>query len=341
MTASYGPPLIDFTPLANLGKTFSDARDSARKRGLEEERRDALRNLPAGADGMPSLSQLGRVLLQTGDVQGAMAAATLANSQTDREFDRQYKTATLGLAVDSAKQKDRPAIGKIYNEEGREQTALIDARAGTATPLGGAKQAEPKPLPHSTVKELSEAGAGFADYQRLLGGFKDDYAGYVVRAAGDAANWAGRTIPGVTDERRQQAEWWQDYQAKRNVVRNALFGAALTKIEGTEFDKADIHPGMSPQAVRTNLTRQNEIAKRAAQKLANYYVRTGRNPAEIEAALGVPLDQLGIKAGRPARPGSAVAPGTPKGDAAARFRQLRSDGMDEDQAYRALAEEGY
>jgi spore germination cell wall hydrolase CwlJ-like protein len=151
----------------------------------------------------------------------------------------------------------------------------------------------PKPLPQNAVKDLAAAGESYGDFNRLVTGFRPDFAGWRINAVGDAANAiASKTGIGNTDA----ADWWADYAAKRNVTRNKLFGSALTASEKSEFLKADITPGMTPEAIGKNLARQQDAATRAARKLSGYYIKAGRNPEEIEAALGIGLDELGVGA---------------------------------------------
>ena len=168
--------------------------------------------------------------------------------------------------------------------------ATITAQA--AARASGRPAASVKPLPQNAVKALSEAGEGFGDLSRIAGSFQPDYAGWRIGKLGEAANQLARTT-GIGNT--SAADWWSDYAQKRNVVRNKLFGSALTSQEKAEFEKADITPGMTPDAIQKVLARQQAAATAAARKLAAYHVKTGRDPAEIEAAMGVGLDELGLQ----------------------------------------------
>jgi hypothetical protein len=188
-----------------------------------------------------------------------------------------------------AGKKDAPS-GYRWTGDGN----LESIKGGPADP---ATKQNNKPLPHNAVKDIAAAGESYGDYTRIVSGFRDNFAGYGLEILGDLKNAAGRSMPGASAETKAQAEWWQDYQDKKNVIRNKLFGSALTTTEKAEFDKANINPGMSPDVVRKNLERQHAAATRAAQKMAGYYIKSGRNPDEIEAALGIPLEELGLGAG--------------------------------------------
>ena len=183
-----------------------------------------------------------------------------------------------------------PEVQSFYDETGKEYKAQWDEGAQDWRRVGGSKAAPVRPLPQTTVKSLSEAGSSYADMSRISGGFDDKYGGQPI--LGDAANAYGRTFAKEGSDTANQAQWWQDYQSKKNETRNQLFGSALTATEKGEFEKADINPGMSPSAIKANLVRQQSAALRAARKLADYYTKAGYPEDQIEAAIGIPLADL-------------------------------------------------
>lgn len=180
-----------------------------------------------------------------------------------------------------------PQIETIY-KDGREQKVVWNNEARGYVPIGDSKAPTLRPLPQTTVKALGDAGSSFVDMNRLYAGFDDNFAGQPL-GFGELRNSIGRTFGGGP---QQQAEWWQDYQTKKNITRNNLFGSALTATEKGEFEKADINPGMSPEVIRTNLARQASATLRAARKLADYYSKAGYPEDQIESAIGVPLADL-------------------------------------------------
>jgi hypothetical protein len=66
---------------------------------------------------------------------------------------------------------------------------------------------------------------------------------------------------------QEQGQWWKQYADQTNIVRNELFGSALTAAEKAAFDKANIDPGMSPSEIRTRLRDQQAAAAAAYNKL--------------------------------------------------------------------------
>jgi hypothetical protein len=274
---------------------YKGMRDTQSQNAMSQARQEAQSALMGGGDTRSAMARL----IGAGDMQGANALANYGN----QDFDRQYKTRQLDLLERTAGRKEVPA--------GFEQ-----APTGGLRPIQGGpsdpnyikattdSKAKPKDLPFNVIKELGERGGAFGDFTRLSGTFQDTHGGWVSERVGDAANLAARNL-GVGDTKA--ADWWQDYQSQKNVVRNQLFGSALTATEKAEFDKANINPGMKPELIRTNLQRQHDAAKRAAAKLADSYVKMGYSSDHIEAALGIPLNSLGIAGGAPKTPAAPPA----------------------------------
>jgi hypothetical protein len=166
---------------------------------------------------------------------------------------------------------------------------------------GSYSRPKPRDLPSTVVKDMNEKGGTLEDFTRLKTGFKEEYGGFKTQFAGDTVNAIARNT-GIGNEER--STWWQDYQNQKNVVRNRLFGSALTATEKAEFDKANIHPGMTPGTIKANLALQHDAARRAAAKLVNTYSKMGYSQDQIEAATGFPLSDLQA----PAIPSEKPAP---------------------------------
>lgn len=182
-----------------------------------------------------------------------------------------------------------PGGGLTFIPGGPADPSVISGLAGARGQGGGGR-----PLPAMTIKDLGAKGQSVDEMNRLTAGFDDSYGGYGAAGLGDAANVVGRNYGlGYGD----QAAWWQDYQSSKNLRRNQLFGSALTAHEKSEFEKADINPGMSPATIRTNLARQEQLAAKAARKLASAYAVQGYSREAIEAALGMSLDDVGGSTG--------------------------------------------
>lgn len=186
------------------------------------------------------------------------------------------------LAVQAAQQ------GRIKTPEEMEQERILLGDKALATI---ATRETPR-LDTTGRKELSEKGGTAATFGNLVSTWSDKYGGYKSDTLGDLDLKYQRYIGG---DRAGGADWWQNYQTQKNVIRNQLFGSALTVPEREEFDKAQISPGMKPDVIRKNLARQKAAADAAALKLAKSYIADGYRPEAVEAALGISLSDLQAK----------------------------------------------
>lgn len=335
-------PRMDFSTLGDLPKTYRDAQAQAREAQIVENRQRTLAELGQGA----SPSDVATKLFQAGDVQGGLSLAQLGNVQAQQEWNRTYQGGMLDIARQNAARKEAPAVAEIYDEV-TGQPRKVTVGPGGIAPVGGVKAPpvpKPKDLPFGVVKELGERGGSYGDFTRLADGFADNFGGYRSEKVGEAANWAARNL-GVGNE--DASTWWQDYQGRKNLIRNQLFGSALTATEKAEFDKANINPGMTPQAIRKNLELQKQATQKAAAKMASAYVKMGYEPEQIEAALGIPLAKLGISVPNQAGAGAAPRPapaaprsGSPAGDPLQQAQDAIDRGADRNAVIQRLRQNG-
>lgn len=90
MSGGLGIPRIDFSPLAELGKTAA--------LGLQENQtRQAIQGLGVAPGSPDFLPKLGQVLISQGDVNGATAVARLISADQDRAFQRQTSERDFGF----------------------------------------------------------------------------------------------------------------------------------------------------------------------------------------------------------------------------------------------------
>lgn len=143
----------------------------------------------------------------------------------------------------------------------------------------------PKDLTPNNIDKLTAKAGQYQTMQRLADNYQENYGGNVM--TGGLENLAGRyggEKLGVSDP--GQTQWWQDYQAYANQIRNDLFGSALTKTEKGEFLKAMITPGMDSKQISKNLQRQLSISN-AAKKREVGALRAGNyNQAQLDEIFG-------------------------------------------------------
>jgi hypothetical protein len=219
-----------------------------------------------------------------------------------------------GGARPAAGPMGKAPVGFRYSEDG---TTLEPIPGGPRDPAyvssvkGGDGQAGGgRALPSPERTQLLNSGQRLAELDRLGTNFDPSYGGFKAGFIGDAVNTIARNTGGDSP----RANWWQSYQSLKNAVRNEMFGAALTATEKAEFEKSDINPGMSPEAIRANLANQTAIVRRAIVRRGKSLAADRYNTSAIEEATGV---SLGGDAAPPAAagPGAQTAPAAPSAPA--------------------------
>jgi hypothetical protein len=277
---------LDFSGLEKLGEQIKQGR-------LDQQRREAVQ---AYAGGDPRALLTGDLKLAELYLQDQLRKQAQANS--DRTFNAGREDAAQaqanadrahGLALRTANRADNPIPeGFQRSPEG----GLVPISGGPRDPayIASASAAKPRQMSVTDITKLSEEGGKFADLTRFGETFKDDYAGRPI--IGEARNWVGRNLPSsmVDPAAAESASWWQGYDRFKNVVRNELFGSALTAPERAAFEKADIGPGMSPEIIRKNLAIQKQVVENAMRRKADAMTSAGYSPDVVSKAYGVQLD---------------------------------------------------
>lgn len=145
------------------------------------------------------------------------------------------------------------------------------------------QQEQGKPLPTPLMNQFVEKGQILDSSERFRSTFKDDYGGFASDAVGNAVLQAERKNPFSQETARTQ--WWQDYELHQSVIRNKLFGSALTAPEIAAWERSAISPGMNPANIKANLTRREMIERQGVQRLAKA-AGTQYNKTAIREALG-------------------------------------------------------
>jgi hypothetical protein len=315
-TVSGGVPLIDFSAIGNLPKTIREARKGQREEEREITLADIGKRVASGElDFDTAAKHMAAVrpdlVIPLAQMADARALREYNMKKDEREFglrERQVNATLEGGKVTPGFERDpagglRPIKGGPQDPEYIRQTAEVKAK--------------PREFSVGDVTKLSEEGGKFADVARFNEKFEDRFGGY--KGMGGAALMAGRHLPEsvVGKDVAEAATFWQGYDRYKNVVRNDLFGSALTRPETEAFERADINANMDSAQIRKNLKVQQEIVKNGLKRKANALIQSGYDPKAIGAAYGLDLKDIGVEAapkrgGAPAgRP--AAAPSIAKG----------------------------
>lgn len=309
---------------------------------MDEQEYLANQELLAGANRRGNLHNTLAAVAAMSNNAGAAAAAKMAAADQQRQYGPK-QLGTQGFMLpdtgafvpskiytderDAAREEKKAALAATLaakeadsvrrDEDKAQQRALMLTIAGMKssdsrykvdnTPAkGGAGAGAGKTLNAPTINKLSEAdglAAGFAD---LTAGFQDSYGGGYGSMT--VQNFLGKNMP--NSKYADQSNWWQGYNDQKNVIRNKLFGSALTASEKKAFDDANITEGMTPAQIRTKLAQQHAAAVRARNKLIGNYKGSGYDTSAFED-MPVPEHVIPgaapIKGSAPMRQGNAPA----------------------------------
>jgi len=123
--------------------------------------------------------------------------------------------------------------------------------------------------------------AAFGKLLRSAQDFKDEYSGFGAGIENTAQAYSPVQVgtPG-------QRDWWSEFKAADNLIRNELFGASLSAGEKGAYAETSVEPGMNPREVRTNITRRLEEAKGELGRIVNSLREGGYSQKQIDATLG-------------------------------------------------------
>jgi len=274
--------LVPYVNTPDFPAKWAETTDRLRERGLiNDQMHSQWRNAPS-----PLLLKQMIAKTESPELAFRRDEAVRNQTNTDRTLSIQERTLAGGKVAPGFMQK--PDGTQTFIPGSAADPAYIQAT--------NEAKAKPREFGYADVEKLTEEGGKFTSINRFADNFKDSYGGEMP-GLGDATNWIRRTAPDgiITQEARQAGTYWQDYDKYKNVVRNDLFGAALTATEQAAFEKADINNTMAPAAIRANLKIQKDILEGAMKRKAGSLIASGYNPQAISQAYGVPLDKLGVE----------------------------------------------
>lgn len=325
-------PRLDFSALGELPNDYRRAVMFQQQQEQLANRQRTLADLAAMGPNA-DYAQAGLRVAQA-DPELGMSLIRLADTRAMRDYERQKDARDFELRKQEIARAQANA-DRSFGFQEKQFEATQDATkvpagftrqpGGALTPVPGgptdpayvkeladAKE-KPRQFNVGDVTKLSEEAGKFSNVAKFGETFQDRFAGYRVPLAGTAAMTAGRYLPeGIAGkDAAEGAAWWQQYDRYKNVIRNELFGSALTATEQSAFERADISPGMDPGQIKKNLAMQKQIAENGLKRKANALIQSGYDPNAISAAYGLDLKQLGVTAtgkGKPQPSTPGVAP---------------------------------
>jgi len=187
------------------------------------------------------------------------------------------------IAQGAPKQKDAPS-GYQWKPDGT-LTPIPGGPADPSVRSGAASQNRPIPQPVATHVQPQIDTRDTLDW--AMGNFKPEYAGHTL--LGDVSNTLQAYI-GTGP--KGQRDWWARIYNMDNIVRNQLFGSALTATEKAAWERTTVNPAMQPSEVVSNLQQRQRIVQAALSRQAKFLKANHYDPDAVDALLS-PLDMGG------------------------------------------------
>lgn len=223
---------------------------------------------------------------------------------------RRGKVLDAALRVEEKRRADQMrADEQRANRESREAQAaegralrltiagMADQRAAAKDAAKAEGKAAGKTLPGGEVRKLTEAEGLTGTFGDLASGFKPELAG--TPGLAPLQNTVGKYFGAGYEA---QSNWWQNYNDQKNLVRNKLFGSALTASEKAAFDAANISEGMDAKQIKIRLAQQHRAAVKAYNKLKGNFGRAGYDVSNFEDLLEPAAELPGAAPTTPSAP---------------------------------------
>lgn len=275
------PPVPAPTVIPQGGNEMLAPGDVARQQGKSDSTKFDI--LKVNMDGrtwrgdMPVLNELWK---------GVEAAA--AGSKNPDIWMPLHERAVLEAKTHYEKERTAKDFVPIFNSR-NVQVGQRNRASGQETYRGGGGP-EGKDIPEAEMKILAKQAGPAKEFDQLVGSAPAKVGGYKLEIIGDIDNLLKRNVG--KEDPEGEAQWWQRYASTANLQRNAEFGSQLTGNEIKAWNKAAVNPGMLPDEIKKNLTRQAQIARHVASRTAHALAIQGMNPAAIEAKIGYKFDDL-------------------------------------------------
>lgn len=209
MAQGFGPPLVDFSSIANLGDSFMNAYDASQKRGRENERRKTLATL--GQDFRSgNFGGAAEKLASLGDLQGAAQVYGLGLKMKESAREDEWLRNNAGIlgggaapSVSSGTAAPSAAVGNPNEIETRFVNTV--KQAGLTNPVGLA-----------AVAAYGRAESGFSP-QNVNRSWNDPSESGQAGTAGGIMSWRAERLQNLQNFARQRGE------AQPSVETQAMF----------------------------------------------------------------------------------------------------------------------
>lgn len=216
-------------------------------------------------------------------VAGVVPSNPVLVQKQQEEADRRNRAEQR--AIEAAERSANAAARSAQNIPSGYQPApgggLMPVPGGPADPAAKPNARLGRAMRVGDADKLDQQIGSYAALKEAALGFQDDYGGNTI--GGEVENWAQGLFNTGTPGQR---DWWSNFRAADNLIRNQLFGASLTDGEKRAYEQTTVTPRMSPAEIRKNLTRRVEIARKGLERRTDRLRAAGFNEEEIMASVG-------------------------------------------------------
>ena len=311
-----GVPLIDFSPLGDLGKTYNQAR-------LQAGREQSLAALQQGA----SVDDVAKSLLASGDIEGGMSLARLGEAQAQRqeaaardardfqfrqdEAKRTQANADRSFGLQERMATEKPSYQTLDDGQGNKRLYRIDPLGGAVTDVTpGGPPAAPS-NPYAPGGKFTESQAKDALYaSRMFNAERVLRDPKVIGAATDMGQQGRSKVP-IIGNYLVSGDYQKYDQAQRDFINAVLRRESGAVIADSEFENAAKQYFPQPGDTSEKLAQKQQNRAEAIRGIA-----AGAGAAYRPAYV---FDDKGDIVANPApqRNAPPAAPATPGGQAPA------------------------
>jgi hypothetical protein len=152
-------------------------------------------------------------------------------------------------------------------------------------------------------KEIAGLQDEVAQHSGYLATFKDNFSG---PKAAVQAQLGGTFLNSDDPEAAETAEWWRNFRAGDNVIRNGLFGSALTAPEKAAWQATTVSPLSSPAQIKAAIAAREKIVKDKFDRRMQLYTegKIDAPPSNLGSAPGADAPKSAL----PRATGTRVTP---------------------------------
>ncbi len=291
-----------------FGPTPEELEYKRRQEQEQQARQEYLAKLPSYGSQFGRYAGVARAGLETGE---KLRGTRLFGESPSPEMER---ATVMKQILDKYKGQDMSSpevLAQMSGELGqmgypREAMQLMEqAKAGVAFAQEARRKAEVDALSlektrleiEKARKEIGEVGKGDPLTDKAIGEFRD-----IANEVNDFKRLNSTAKPsyfqlsrpvldaaklGLGTANAKEAQlWWADYDKFLSMVRNKLYGSALTESEIKNFQKAIVTELTDPDQAMKMLRTQQELAIKGYRKLQELYKAQGKNTAGLDALIG-------------------------------------------------------